>query len=413
MKAIIITIGDEILFGQTIDTNSTWLANELDLMGIKVHEIISISDDEAHIINTLSYASGNADIIIITGGLGPTDDDKTKSTLAKYFNTQLTFHPEIYEEIIALFGKKKIAFLERNKQQAMLPANCVPLKNELGTAPGMWFYESNKVYVSLPGVPFEMKQIFTREVIPRLKNTFLLPAISHRFVLTAGYGESVLAEKLMEFEKKLLDNISLAYLPTLGMVKLRLTARGNLKAELEKQLDEQVDNIKTYIDHVIFGYGRGNSLERVIGKWMADNKKTLATAESCTGGTISQRITSIPGSSVYFKGAVVAYSNEIKIRELDVGENTLNRQGAVSEQTVVEMVRGLINHFDVDFGIAVSGIAGPDGGTPDKPVGTIWVAVGDRKNIRTKLLKLGKQREQNIQLSATFALNLLWRFIRS
>jgi competence/damage-inducible protein CinA-like protein len=413
MKAIIITIGDEILFGQTIDTNSTWLANELDLMGIKVHEIISISDDETHIINTLSNATEKADMIIITGGLGPTDDDKTKSTLAKYFNTELTFHPEIYEEIIALFGKKKIAFLERNKQQAMLPANCIPLKNELGTAPGMWFYESNKVYVSLPGVPFEMKQIFTRKVIPRLKDTFLLPAISHRFILTAGYGESVLAEKLMEFEKKLPDNISMAYLPTLGMVKLRLTAKGNLKGELEQQLDEQVDFMKSYIDNVIFGYGRGNSLERVIGKWMSENNKTMATAESCTGGTISQRITSIPGSSAYFKGAVIAYSNEIKTNELDVSGEILNQFGAVSEETVTSMVSGLISRLDVDYGIAVSGIAGPDGGTPDKPVGTVWVAVGDRKHIRTKLLKLGKQREQNIKLSATFALNLLWRFIRS
>jgi competence/damage-inducible protein CinA-like protein len=413
MKAIIITIGDEILYGQTIDTNSTWLANELDLLGIKVHEIISISDNEGHILNTLAHASNDADMIIITGGLGPTDDDKTKATLAKYFNVELSFHPEIYDQIVDLFRKRRLAYLERNKQQAYLPANCVPLKNELGTAPGMWFFESNKAYVSLPGVPFEMKNIFSLEVLPKLMNTFLLPAISHRFILTAGYGESVLAEKLVDFEKQLPENISLAYLPTLGMVKLRLTARGKHTDELETQLDEQVEQMRPLIDNVIFGYGRGNSLERVLGRWLTENNKSLATAESCTGGIISHRITSIPGSSAYFKGAVIAYSNEIKSKELNVSKDTLRNFGAVSEETVKEMVSGLIDRFEVDYGIAVSGIAGPDGGTPDKPVGTVWIAVGGRNNIKTKLLQLGKQRCQNIKLSATFALNLLWRFIKS
>lgn len=411
MKAIIITIGDEILHGQTIDTNSAWLAVQLNLLGLEVHEIVSVSDRSGHIMSALDHASKNAGLILITGGLGPTNDDITKKTLAVYFDSELIFNQEILDDLMVKFSHTKLATLERNREQAMIPDKCIPIANNYGSAPGMMFEKEGTVFISMPGVPYEMKSMFSENVIEQIKNKFELPAIAHRFILTAGYGESVLAEKLIDFEKHLPIGVSLAYLPSSSAVKLRLTAKGKKQVELDNLLDGLTGEINQLIPKAIFGFGADNSLEKEIGRILMANNATLGTAESCTGGYISHVITSVPGSSGYYKGSLITYSNELKINELEVKESTLENYGAVSAETVREMHAGLLNHLHIDFGIAVTGIAGPDGGTPEKPVGTVWIAVGDKENVQVKLLHLGKKRVQNIERTAVLSLNLLRRFL--
>lgn len=407
MKSVLITIGDEILHGQTIDTNSAWIAGELNLIGVEVAEIMAVSDSSTHITEALNHARSKGDIILMTGGLGPTRDDKTKPTLAKYFSSAMVFHGDIYEDIKELFHRRGLALLEGNRLQAELPEKCTPIRNPNGTAPGMWFEDRGQVFVSMPGVPMEMKAMMTDFVLPRLKETFTLPLLDHRFVHTAGVGESKISDRLSGFEDVLPANVTLAYLPGHGFVKLRLTARGTDLAEIITTLDDLEQQLYSILGTWVFGSGRNLTLEEAIGELLVKHSLSIGTAESCTGGHIGHKLTTIPGSSRYFHGGIIAYSNEVKQGLLGVHLKTLKTHGAVSEEVVREMVQGCLKATGADIAVAVSGIAGPDGGTPEKPVGTVWVAWGMEGDVRTKMLQLTKKRLLNIELTAVYALNLV------
>jgi len=411
MKTTIITIGDEILIGTTVDTNSAWMAQQLNLIGIDVHEIISVSDERYHILDALRRAEQQSQIILITGGLGPTNDDITKKTLAEYFGVGYKLFPDVLNALRSYFDKRGIELLERNKQMAELPENCMPIKNPKGTAWGMWFEKSGKIFMSMPGVPWEMKSIMEESVIPKLKQKFSLPVILHHHVLTASIGESLLAEKLKDFEAALPANFKLAYLPDMGSVKLRITAHGNNSDELKKQLAEQVEKIEAPIKKHIYGHN-DDIFEQVIGNLLKEKKLTLSTAESCTGGYIAHRITSIAGSSNYFKGSVIAYANEVKKQQLGVSETTLQQHGAVSEETVKEMLKGVTEKLQTNVAIAVSGIAGPDGGSEEKPVGTVWIAVGNAEKTYCRKVNLPGNRQQVITLTAVVALEMLRKYLK-
>lgn len=407
MKAEILTIGDEILIGQIVDTNSAWLGQELNLLGIKVNRINSISDDHFAIISALEESLSRADIVLITGGLGPTKDDITKKAIADFFQVEMIFNEDVMTYVASLFAARGIVMAESNKSQAMLPANCKVLHNSNGTAPGMWFEKDNKVIVSMPGVPYEMKGIFSEEVIPRLKQHFKTPIIKHKTVLTQGVGESTLMEKIETWENSLAANaLKLAYLPQPGMVRLRISGVGENEKQLEDLMQSKVEELQQLIPSYIFGYDN-QTLEQVVGQLLAKNGRTLSTAESCTGGYIAHLITSISGSSAYFMGSVVAYDNRIKEEILNVSHQNLIDFGAVSQQVVEEMALGVQAKFKTDYAIATSGIAGPTGGTAEKPVGTVWVAIASPLGVKSKLLRFGNSRERNIRQAAIFALNLL------
>ncbi|GIV34407.1 MAG: CinA-like protein [Chitinophagales bacterium] len=410
MKAAILTIGDELLYGKTINTNAAWLGNQMALLGIRVYEVLTVSDEEQHILKGLSLLSDAADLILITGGLGPTKDDVTKTALCKFFGVELKPNPVILEALEAFFTRRGLPMLENNRMQAHLPENCIALRNTKGTAWGMWFQEKGKVYVSMPGVPYEMEQIMTDEVIPRIKQTFQLPVIIHRHILTAAIPESFLASRLEAFEAELPPDIKLAYLPGNGLVKLRLTATGNNRKELEEKLNRQIEKIQAVVGKYIYGYD-DELFEGALGKELLKRQKTVATAESCTGGYIAHLITSVAGSSSYFKGAVVAYANQAKQEVLQVKQSTLEEHGAVSEQTVKEMLLGVTAKLQADYGIAVSGIAGPGGATPDKPVGTVWIAVGSPDDIKTKLMHFAGDRALNIRWAAVVAMEMMRRYL--
>lgn len=405
MKAEIITIGDELLIGQVIDTNSAWMAEQLNLLGISVHQITSISDNREHILTTLQEASHRADIILITGGLGPTNDDITKETLSEYFDSPLVFNEEAYKQIEQLFALRGYPVTELNRLQAMLPDCCSALSNTGGTAPGMWFDKGNTIYVSMPGVPFEMKSIMSDEVLPRIAR--LSPVtIVHKTILTQGVGESFLAAKIAKWENKLPSTIKLAYLPQPGLVRLRLTATGTDSEKLKTELEMLTSELSGLIPAFIFGYDN-DTLEELIGKQLRAHNLSLATAESCTGGYIAHLITGISGSSDYFKGSIVAYSNEIKEKLLGVKPITLMTNGAVSEATVREMAEGACKNLGTDCAIAISGIAGPLGGTDEKPVGTTWIAVNTPAGLIAEKFLLGEHRGRNIRKAALCALNML------
>ncbi len=408
MKAEIITIGDEILIGQIVNTNSTWIAEQLSLIGVHIYQITSVPDDRDHIIKTLKDAVERADLIIITGGLGPTKDDVTKLTLSEFFNTNMEFNEEAYQDIKKLFKNRGLELNELNKKQAELPANCRPLRNLNGTAPGMWFEENDKIYISMPGVPFEMKPIVTDQVIPLLRKKCGTDTIVHKTILTQGIGESWLSEKISDWEDNLPDNIRLAYLPQPGIVRLRLTAVGKGKNRLQEQINEEIEKLKSIIPHHIFGYDN-DTLEAVVGNKLREKKKTVVTAESCTGGYIAHLITSVAGSSDYYKGSVVAYSNEIKETYLNVEHNNLLDHGAVSEPVVRQMAEGARQKFNTDFAIATSGIAGPSGGSDEKPVGTTWIAVATPDKVIAEKFLFGEERGRNIRKTALQALNMLRR----
>ncbi len=410
MHAHIITIGDEILIGQIIDTNSAWMGRELNQVGIEVTEIITASDSRHSIYRSFQRAAEHADIILITGGLGPTKDDITKKVLAEYFGTDLVFNEEMWGYLEGFFEQLGRKPNESHRQQCYLPANCTTLRNKMGTAPGMWFEKNGKVFVSMPGVPYEMKYLMEHEVIPKLKTTFKTQPIVHRTISTAGVGESVLAGLVEDIETNLPDFVKLAFLPNLGKVRLRLTARGEDEAYLNQFLDQKVIEIKEKIGDLIFGYEK-QTISEVIGLLCKEKGVTIGTLESCTGGRVAHDITSVSGSSAYFKGSIVAYSNDIKRKLLDVSADTLAAHGAVSKETVIEMVKGGLTTLGVDYALAVSGIAGPTGGTPDKPVGTIWVAVGNKEYIEATLVKGGKDRAKNIERTTTLSLNILRQFI--
>ncbi len=406
IRAEVITIGDEILFGQITDTNTAWIGTELTNIGIRVMRKTSIGDQREAILQILREAHPRADVIIITGGLGPTKDDITKKTLCEYFSVDMVRNPDALALVTDFFEKRGREITEINRGQADLPANAVYLQNDWGTAPGMWFEQENTVYVSLPGVPFEMKHLMTNRVLPKLADRFDPPIIKHKMIRTVGIGESFLAERIADWEDSLPSHIKLAYLPHFGQVRLRLTATGTDELTLDRELAGEVAKVMPLISKHVFGYD-ADELEAVIGRLLTEKKLTLATAESCTGGYVASRITSIPGSSAYFLGSVVSYSNEVKVNQLRVSAETIQQVGAVSEAVSIQMAEGVREILKADIGIATSGIAGPDGGTPDKPVGTIWIAVSTNRRTVTRLLKLGPYRDQNIQLTTTYLLNLL------
>ncbi|MDZ7606126.1 MAG: competence/damage-inducible protein A [Cyclobacteriaceae bacterium] len=406
--AELITIGDEILYGQTLDTNAHWMSYELSAIGVKVIRRTTCGDQEAEILKALSEAEGHADIILITGGLGPTSDDLTKPCMARYFNCEITVNQQALAELEAYMASRNRPLNKLTRLQASLPEACEMVSNERGTAPGMWFNKSGKIFVAMPGVPNEMKHMMTFHVLPKIKNSFSLPVIYHKIVRVAGIGESWLAELIEPWEKALPSNIKLAYLPTYSDLKLRLTAFGDDKKALKTQVDELVTSLLPLIEPYHYGYD-DDSLEIVIGKILRNNHETLAIAESCTGGFIAHRITSVAGSSDYFAGAITPYQNEIKIKILGVKEATIASHGAVSEQTVSEMAESVRVLFGADYGLATSGIAGPGGGTDEKPVGTVWIACADRSGVVTKKLVLTKDRDVNIRMSAVAAMNLLYQ----
>lgn len=409
VSAIIITIGDELLIGQTIDTNSAWMAQKLNAIGIAVIRRVAVGDDRVAILAALREEGEKADIILVTGGLGPTSDDITKMVMAEYFGGGLVMNETALENVEKFFASRGLTLSEVNRQQALLPASCEPLTNRRGTAPGMWFRKDGKIYVSMPGVPNEMKGMMNEEVLPRLQRELTLPVILHKTLVTVGMGESFVAERLKAFEAQLPSNIKLAYLPGYALLKLRLSGRAGNGGGPEP-VEAQFEKMKSLLADITAAE-EDVGLEQVIGRLLKERDQTVSTAESCTGGFIAHLITSIPGSSVYFKGSVVSYSNAIKTGVLKVKEDTLAGHGAVSRETVEEMITGVLTLMQTDYAVAVSGIMGPDGGTPEKPVGTVWIAVGNGENMVTRKYQLRHDRERNIGMTATYALNMLRIFI--
>lgn len=409
MKATVITIGDEILIGQIVDTNSAWIGQQLSDIGIKLYEIISCGDNAEQIISAIDRARANSDVVIMTGGLGPTKDDITKNTLVSYFNTTLELNEELWERMKQIFEKRGLQVLEMNRSQAMIPKDSTMLPNQRGTAQGMWFERDGKVFISLPGVPHEMKHLMSAQVIPRLNERFTFPAIVHRTIMTAGAGESIIAQKLSEFENNLPANFKLAYLPNLGIVRLRLTAHGT-NDDLARQADELEFKLVEVLGDLVYAR-TDEKLEVVIGKLLRKNNATLSCAESCTGGYIAHLLTSVPGSSAYFEGSMITYSYDVKEKLLGVKNSTLNTVGAVSEECVREMLSGLLQKTETTYGIAVSGIAGPGGATPDKPVGTVWIAVGNSEKMVAKRYQFFPGRSENIKVFSYTALNMLRLFM--
>ena len=406
MKAAIITIGDELLIGQTIDTNSAWMGAELSKSGFDVYRITSIHDRREDIIYALNEAAGKIDVVLITGGLGPTSDDITKQTLCEFFNTHLVINQEVLKMIEEMMSHRNYPMNENNRRQAEVPESCRVLKNASGTAPGMWFEKDGTIYISMPGVPHEMKYLMNEYVLPELNKRFTSQIIIHRNIMTYGSFEAKLAEILTTFEAGLPENIKLAYLPASGVIKLRLTGTGSDNNSLTYLISEQVKKLYEIIPELIYGENE-ESLEMVIGKYLKLNNKTVSTAESCTGGEIAHMLTSVPGSSAYYKGSVVAYANSVKTQLLGVQEFIIDRYGAVSEQAIKEMAIGARSLFKTDYAVATSGIAGPDGGTNLKPVGTIWIAIASEKGIVSEKRVFGNDRITNITRFSLAALNLL------
>lgn len=411
-KAVILTIGDELLIGQTIDTNSAWMGEKLNGLGIEIIEKIAVSDTEEGIISGLERAIEKGDVVLITGGLGPTKDDITKKVLAKYFGMGMRFDGPTYERILKLFARLGRSITEALKEQCFMPDGAVILENKMGTAPGMLFEYEGKKIISMPGVPYEMKYIMENHVLPLLKETFISQAIFNHTILTAGEGETRIADKIESVLTGFPDHISIAYLPNLGSVKLRLTAIGKNKKELEKEVYLFAREIEDILGDLVYGHGK-ETLSGRIGAIALDKGLKIGTAESCTGGMVSSKIVETPGSSAYFQGSVTTYSNELKNRILGVKLDTLKTYGAVSEQTVKEMVIGANNHLGVDVSVAVSGIAGPTGGSEEKPVGTIWIACGNESKMDTLKISAGNNRQKNIEYASNYALNVLRKFLNA
>lgn len=408
MKCEIISIGDELLIGQTINTNASWIGEKMNHLGIDVVHGAVISDNSDDIISALDAASIRAELVIITGGLGPTKDDITKRTLCDYFNTTLELIPDIEQKIVKYFKERDLPILQTNLDQALLPKACKILSNTRGSASGMQFDKNNVVFISLPGVPYEMKGLMNDHVFPYLVEKIGGGRILvNKTVRTHGLGESFLAELIKPWEESLLKSgIKLAYLPSPANVKLRLTADGSDEVLLNKQLDNYIDQLHKLIPENIYGYDK-DKMEQVVGDLLSQNKLTVSTAESCTGGSVAQLLTSKSGSSSYYFGSIVSYSNEAKSNLLEVSENDLKNYGAVSQQVVEQMAKGVREKLNTDYGLATSGIAGPNGGTEEKPVGTIWIAVASAEKVISKKLNLGYNRERNIHVSSISVLNLL------
>lgn len=408
----IISIGDELLIGQVINTNSSWIAQKLNEAGIRVNQVTTIADDQKQILTTLEQAVGRSEVILITGGLGPTKDDITKQTLCKFFNTNLIYSEKVFSRIRELFRQRGIPTKRLHQSIAEIPENCTPILNDNGTAPGMWFEKEGKIVVSMPGVPYEMKPMVTDFIIPELRKKYKTGAIIHKTFLTQGIPESVLAEKIEIWEDNLPSGLKLAYLPQPGMVRLRLSAYGESREHLEKLVAEESEKLQALLPGEIISQ-EADQLEEIVGELLRDRKQTLSTAESCTGGYIAHLITSIPGSSDYFKGTIVAYANEIKEKILGVSHDSLVDNGAVSEAVVREMAEGARKRLGTEYAVAVSGIAGPSGGTEEKPVGTTWIAVASPERTIANVFRLDVHRERNIRRAALTALNMLRKEIIS
>jgi len=408
--AELITIGDELLIGQVVDTNSAWIAQQLNFIGVKVKQITSVSDDEVHIVNALNEAASRADMILVTGGLGPTRDDVTKYTLCKYFKSNLRFDEEVFMDIEKIFTDRGKKVNDVNRKQAQVPEKCQVLRNSVGTAPGMWFEKDGKVVVSMPGVPHEMKAMMEKSVLPALKQRFQTPSIFHKTVLTQGIGESFLADMIKDWEDALPPNLKLAYLPGLGTVKLRLSGTGENAETLQNQVMEEIKKLLWIIDDFVFGFD-DDTLEQIVGDLLSKKEATLSTAESCTGGYIAHRVTTVPGSSNYYMGSVVAYANLVKENFLDVPLELMNQHGAVSEEVVKVMAENAARKFKTTYAIASTGIAGPDGATPGKPVGTVWIAISTPEGCITRKLALGSTRLRIISETSLNALNMLRKIL--
>lgn len=406
----IITIGDEILIGQIVDTNSAWMAVELNKAGFHIAQITSVHDDALHITEALDNALTRAEVVLFTGGIGPTKDDITKQTLCKYFDTKLVFNEDVLRNIEHLLRNRQRAMNELTASQAMVPENCTVIQNPVGTAPVTWFEKNGKVIVSMPGVPNEMKNAMATEIIPRLQKKFETPAIVHKNVLVKGYPESALALKIADWENSLPDYLHLAYLPNYGLVKLRLSGSSDDELALEFEINQFVDRLAQILGDAIVAF-EDLPLEVLVGRTLLKKNLKLATAESCTGGNVARKITEVPGSSAYFNGSVVAYSNDVKQNVLMVGDETLEKFGAVNAYVVEEMANGVRRLLTADVSVAISGIAGPDGGTVDKPVGTVWIAVSTADRTVSQMYRFGANRIQNIERTTQSALLFLLEII--
>ncbi len=405
-KAYIISIGDEILYGQTLDTNAHWISTQLDLAGIQVVRRITIGDTEEAILEAFSEAEEQSDIILITGGLGPTSDDLTKPCLLKYFDTQLIRNQQVLNHIEKLFTSHGREVTEVNKAQADIPIVGVAISNVLGTAPGIWIAQKEKVFVSMPGVPYEMERMMTDTILPRLKEKYVKRGIYHRLIRTIGIPESTLAAIISDWEKNLPKEIKLAYLPSKGNVKLRLTAKGQDDVLLKKKLQQEIDKVLPLIDKYVYGFD-DEEIEEAIGRMLREKGLKLAVAESCTGGYLSHKITSVPGSSGWYQGGMIPYSNALKNKQLQVPVEILEEHGAVSEPVVLALAENIRKAFNAEVGVAVSGIAGPGGGTKEKPVGMVWIGYSDEHHTTAKKFQFIRDRTLNIQYTTTAALNMI------
>ncbi|NNC83749.1 MAG: competence/damage-inducible protein A [Flavobacteriales bacterium] len=407
MTAEIVTIGDEILIGQTVDTNSAWMAQELNKLGVKVGRVTTIADTPEDIIQALEESHARVDLVLMTGGLGPTNDDVTKMTLTEYFEDELVMHDEVLEGISSYFSSKGKRLLPMNRDQALLPKSARIVRNFKGSASGMWFEKNGKVVISMPGVPYEMKHLMVTGFLDMIAEHFETSPVFHHTLMTFGEGESFIAHRVQDWEASLEEeDVRLAYLPSLGIVKMRLSAYGPDKEVLKEKVMRKAKELETLIPELVYGYNE-EKLEQVVGRLMVEKKRTIATAESCTGGYIAHLLTTVPGSSRYYEGSFCTYSYKSKSEILDVDAQVILDRGAVSQEVVEDMANGVFLHFDTDYTIAVSGIAGPDGGTEDKPVGTVWMSVGTKEGLVTKCFQFGRNRRNNIRMTALTALNEL------
>lgn len=400
MKIEIITIGDEILIGQIIDTNSGWMAAELTKQGFEIRAVTTVGDDAENILQALNTALSRANIVLLTGGVGPTKDDITKNTLCSYFNTELIFDNDVLQNIEKLFAHKNYTLNELTRNQAFVPKSCSVIQNKVGTAPLLWFEQKGRILVSMPGVPFEMKTAMTDEIIPRLKKLSQPVDYLKTSFLVSGITESALATRLEKFETDLPDNFSLAYLPSYGLIRLRLSVWGK---ENLAEMQFQKEKLQIALNDILVASSE-DSLEKILGEKLRGSSLTLSTAESCTGGNIAHRVTLVPGASEYYKGSVVTYDNRVKSALLDIDNQVIEEQGAVSKEVVEEMARNVAKKLDTDCAIAVSGIAGPNGGTPEKPVGTVWICTTVHNEMVTKKYQFGTSREENINRSTNMAI---------
>jgi len=410
-NAVAISIGDELLIGQTINTNVAWLGEKLNSIGIKLTEVITITDEENAILEAVQTAVSKADIVLITGGLGPTKDDITKKTLAKFFDTELMLNEEILEMPKTYFKKRGRPLLQSTADLAYMPANCKVIFNKKGTAAGMWWDYENTIIVAMPGVPYEMKGMMEDRILPRFQKLFTLPVIVHKTIMVAGLGESIVAEKIKTVEADLPEHIKLAYLPNLGILRLRLSGISENKVLLNIEIEKYTRQICALLPNYQYGFDEALITE-ALQQYFIEHKLTLATAESCTGGQIAAQIVQVAGSSAYYNGSIVAYSNAIKQNVLNIDAELINSVGAVSKEVVEAMATNVIGVLQSDYSIAVSGIAGPTGGSEEKPAGTVWIAVASKNKVESKMYTFPLDRDKNILLTANYALHMLWQMVK-